>query len=172
MNTCEYWQSVSSTEASCLNGFIFLHICVDVGGFGKGWDVEVSSPSLAALHLVLIHARDSVLAELVVVEGSALSCSPEWVVFAREGVHLFLTVSECAVFVEAATVNVEFAQVSDVEPLLRVLLHRWEVIVVRGSHCGRLFVLVLIGELWLEGRCRYVQSIERVGLKRWNFTLI
>ena len=79
---------------------------------------------LAALQLVLVEACAAVLAELVVVESSALPGSPEWVVLRGVRVHLFLAVGELAVFVVASAVDIEFAEVGDVEALLDVLFWR------------------------------------------------
>ena len=81
--------------------------------------------SLAALQFMLVEARNAVHASLVVVEGAALSSLPEWVGLARVSVHFLSAMSKCAVVVRASAVDVEFAEICDVELLFLVLLDGW-----------------------------------------------
>ena len=140
MNTCEDGESGGSTEANCFSGLLVLHVRVDVGSGREVRDVEVPPLSLAALQLVLVEACTAILADFVVVESSALSGSPEWVLLAGVCVHLSPAVSELAVFIVTSAIDEEFAEVGNVEPLLDVLFR-----------CGKVAVK-LVGKLaWFFG---------------------
>lgn len=172
MNTCEDGESGGSTEANCFSGLLVLHVRVDVGSGREVRDVEVPPLSLAALQLVLVEACTAILADFVVVESSALSGSPEWVILAGVCVHLGSAVSELAVFIVTSAIDEEPAEVGDREPLLFILLRCWKITVNLVVNLSAVVVLVCLIDLWLEGRCAHSETCEWVDLVDWHLVLI